>query len=190
MPAHQSPNTEAAVLAATAAATFAWAYLQAEGLVPDADALQSTVSDLFSTVTDSLVGDGETASLVDAAVDVTMGVVGGIGAMLSSTTEQAVDAAATLGAEVRACTTGDAFSCHLRGVMSRGSRFPRSSWQVTEAVSEGMPEAVETVEAVAAVAERAAEAAAEQGPVQEATEASMMIVLLAQIKSVLASMMK
>jgi len=160
MPAHQSPNTEAAVLAATAAATFAWAYLQAEGLVPDADALQSTVSDLFSTVTDSLVGDGETASLVDAAVDVTMGVVGGIGAMLSSTTEQAVDAAATLGAEV------------------------------TEAVSEGMPEAVETVEAVAAVAERAAEAAAEQGPVQEATEASMMIVLLAQIKSVLASMMK
>ena len=101
MPAHQSPNTEAAVLAATAAAAFAWAYLQAEGLVPDADVLQSTVSDLFSTVTDSLVGDGETVSLVDTAVDVTMGVVGGIGAMLSSTTEQAVDAAATLGAEVR-----------------------------------------------------------------------------------------
>jgi len=189
MPAHQSPNTEAAVLAATAAATFAWAYLQAEGLVPDADALQSTVSDLFSTVTDSLVGDGETASLVDAAVDVTMGVVGGIGAMLSSTTEQAVDAAATLGAEVRLHNRG-MLSLVNYVVMSRGSRFPRSSWQVTEAVSEGMPEAVETVEAVAAVAERAAEAAAEQGPVQEATEASMMIVLLAQIKSVLASMMK
>ena len=89
------------MLAAAAAATLAWTYLQAEGIVPNADVLKSTVSDLFSSLTDNIVGDGETASLVDAAVDVTMGVVGGISALLSSTAEQAAETATTMGTEVR-----------------------------------------------------------------------------------------